>query len=227
MLDRTEWQRRWRKADTFVIDLDGTLLDTLGDLQAACNHAMAVFALPPRTRDDIRWFIGDGIRKLLERAVPDSAHLHPEEFSQLESAFHTYYREHLWDCTRIYPGVPEVLTALQSRGAKLAVLTNKPQAAAEALCRHFFAGTFVEVIGQEEGRAKKPDPAELLALLERLETSPERTILLGDSEVDMITAGNAGVTAAGAAWGFRSREVLETNGADGILTQAGEILALL
>jgi len=189
-----------------ILDLDGTLLDTLDDLAASVNHALAVVGRPARTRSEIESFVGEGARHLLERAVAP----HAELAAPALAAWWRHYDEHCLDRTRPFPGIPELLTR---SGRRLAVHTNKPGRAA----RHLFKGLglldrFAVVIGGDEA-PRKPDPAGTLDIMRRLGARPEDTVFIGDSPTDVRTARNAGVTMVGVTWGFRPQAELRAAGA--------------
>ncbi len=227
MLGKEVWQKRWKEAELFSFDLDGTLLDTIGDLWAATNHALETLGYPLRSRDEIRSFVGNGNVKTLERAFPDDLDLTDEILDDLLKHFYEYYYEHLWVYSEPYEGIVEVLEELQAKDKKLIVLTNKEQTAAESLIEHFFPGVFLEVAGQAEGRILKPNPEYFLGMIERNGGTPNNTIHIGDADTDMLVAHNAKVTGAGATWGFRDAEVLVENKASGLLEQARDILDLI
>ncbi|MBO5911016.1 MAG: HAD family hydrolase [Elusimicrobiaceae bacterium] len=191
-----------------IFDLDGTLLNTLDDLAVAANHALTACGFAPHTVDECRQFVGNGITKLLERALPETART-PEHLTRMRTAFFAYYDAHLWDHTYPYDGINEVLTALQMRGVKLAVASNKYQAATERLIAHFFPQiSFTAVLGQRENIPVKPHPQIVQDILAAAHETPAHTLYVGDSDVDMQTAQNAGVKACGVTWGFRSRKIL-------------------
>lgn len=191
-----------------IFDLDGTLLNTLDDLSAATNHALTVCGFPARSVEECCQFVGNGVGKLLERALPDGQKT-SENIARMKASFFAYYDAHLTDFTRPYPGILETLGALQTRGIKPAVASNKYQAATSKLMAHFFPRvTFAAVLGQQEGLPVKPNPHMVEHILRVTEESVSRTLYVGDSDIDMQTAQNAGVKACGVTWGFRSREVL-------------------
>ncbi len=191
-----------------IFDLDGTLLNTIDDLSAATNHALRVCGFAPRTVDECRQFVGTGVRKLLERALPYGQQT-PAHVARMKDAFFAYYDVHLTDFTRPYNGIVQMLCALQARGIKVAVASNKYQRATERLVQHFFPSiAFAAVLGQREGVPTKPHPQMVFDCLARANESMSTTLYVGDSDVDMQTAQNAGVKACGVTWGFRSRDVL-------------------
>ena len=176
---------------TFIFDLDGTLLDTLGDLAASVNHALRAHGMPEHTIDDVRRFVGNGVRLLMERAVPDGAD--NPDFEATFATFRQYYMQHSLDTTRPYEGIPETLQALKARGCQLAVVSNKMMAATQSLIRHFFPDTISVAIGEHEaeGIRKKPAPDTVLAALRQLGVGKEGAVYVGDSDVDIETAHNS------------------------------------
>lgn len=206
----------WREAEGLVFDLDGTLLNTIDDLALATNRALEAEGYETRSLSEVRSFVGNGIAVLLEKAsgLDGRAAENQAALSRLREAFDQAYDAGLWICTRPYEGITDVLALLRSSGKKLAVLSNKPDPWAKRLISHFFPSVFMETRGQTDGRPRKPDPAALRQQLADLGLSAEKTLYLGDSEVDMRTAKAAGVHAVGTAWGFRSEAVLREAGAD-------------
>ena len=209
---------------TYILDLDGTLLDTLGDLAAAVNHAMRSNGMPERTIDEVRCFVGNGVRRLMQRAVPNGE-ANPLFASALET-FKAYYLEHQLDTTRPYSGIMEMLCALRQRGCQIAVVSNKFQTATEELCRHFFADTVEVAIGENEaaGIHRKPAPDTVLEVLRRLHQRP--AVYVGDSDVDILTARNAHLPCISVLWGFRSREFLLQHGATCLVERPGDLAGL-
>ncbi len=191
-----------------IFDLDGTLLNTLEDLASAANHALGACGFAPRSVAECCQFVGNGVTKLLERALPDGAKT-PENIARMRAEFLAYYDQHLWDATHPYPSILETLSALQARGIKLAVASNKYQHATEKLIAHFFPQiSFSAVYGQRDGVPVKPHPQIVQDCLSAAQVSAEYGLFVGDSDVDMQTAHNADVRACGVTWGFRPREVL-------------------
>ena len=208
-----------------IFDLDGTLLNTLGDLRAATNHALEVRGLPPHSMEEIRQFIGNGIRLLICRAMPEGT---PE--AEIEAAlddFKAYYAAHIHDRTVPYDGIPQLLTALRKRGIKVAVLSNKIDSASQQLIEYFFPGKTDVVFGEHVGVPRKPDPTSCRMVMQQLGVQPEQVLYVGDSGTDMQTAKNAGLYAVGVTWGFRSKEVLLENGADVLVHRPEQILQIL
>ncbi len=209
-----------------LFDLDGTLLDTLNDLTSAVNAALTAYNLPQRTREEVRGFVGNGIVKLMERAVGDNP-LHGATFDDVLTVFKEYYKAHCADETKPYDGVMELLQTLKARGVKTAVLSNKADFAVKMLAKEYFGDILEEAVGENEaaGIRKKPAPDSLFAVMERLGTTKNNTVYIGDSEVDIQTARNAGVDCISVAWGFKDREFLVENGAKILIDAPMEILA--
>ena len=212
-----------KKYSTYVFDLDGTLLDTLGDLAASVNYALRTHGMPEHSIDDVRRFVGNGVRKLMERAVPDG----PDN-PQFEAAFATfraYYMEHAQDTTRPYEGIPETLAALKAQGCRLAVVSNKMRKATEELCRHFFPDTIEVAIGEDEaaGIRKKPAPDTVFEALRVLGDKGD-AVYVGDSDVDIQTAHNAGIPCISVLWGFRDKDFLLQHGANTFISAPSELL---
>ncbi|MGN0023996.1 MAG: HAD family hydrolase [Candidatus Avelusimicrobium sp.] len=210
-----------------IFDLDGTLLNTIADLAAAANHALGALGFPRRAEEECVQFVGNGVTKLLERALPDGAKT-ADNVERMRDAFFEYYDEHLWDKTYIYAGVTELLEALQARGVLLAVASNKYQSATQRLVKYFFPQIkFLEVLGQRQGFPVKPDPDIVNEILLSAGARKEEVLYVGDSDVDMQTAKNAGVRVCAVTWGFRSRELLESFRPDFIADTAREILTMI
>lgn len=210
---------------TIIFDLDGTLLNTLGDLRGAANYALRLRNLPPRTTEEVRRFVGNGVRNLMRRCLPAGSS--DEEIDAALADFKKYYAEHLYDTTVPYDGIQELLSILRKRGIKVGVLSNKLDSATQALIRHFFRGKVDVVFGEHSGIPRKPDPTSCCMIMEQLGAKPEEVLYIGDSGVDMNTARNAGLTAVGVTWGFRSREELIDNGADLLADLPVQILMML
>ncbi len=216
-----------KEGQLVIFDLDGTLLDTIADLACAANHSLSALGLAPRTEAECETFVGNGVGKLLERALPEG-YKTPEYMEKIRPAFFAYYDEHLTDRTKPYPGMAKLLAELQSRGVKLAVASNKYQRATERLVKHFFPDiSFSAVLGQREGVPVKPDPSIVNEILMLANAAKEDALYVGDSDVDMQTAKNAGVRVCGVTWGFRSRAVLAEYRPDFITDDPNEILDML
>lgn len=208
-----------------IFDLDGTLLDTLGDLRDAANDALRRRGLPLRTTEEIRRFVGNGVRNLMRRCLPAGSP--DEEIDAALADFKAYYAAHLCDTTAPYDGIPELLTVLRKRGIKVGVLSNKLDSATQQLIRHYFYGKVDVAFGEHSGVPRKPNPTSCRMVMEQLGVRPEEVLYVGDSGVDMRTARNAGLTAVGVTWGFRSRSELIDNGADLLADLPVQILMML
>ena len=213
------------KYTTIIFDLDGTLLNTLADLAAATNYALAEHKLPQRTTDEVRLFVGNGIRKLIERAVPADT---PAELQEkVFASVNKYYKQHCADSTRPYEGVPQLLQQLRAAGCRTAIVSNKADYGVQALAKQYFDGQLDAACGERAGIAKKPAPDMLLAIMRQLSAEPASTIYIGDSDTDLDTARNAGVACIGACWGFRGRAFLEAHGAKLLAENVGDIWELI
>lgn len=210
-----------------IFDLDGTLLDTIGDLAVACNAVLALRGLPQHTYDEYCRFVGNGIMRLVERALPEELRT-PDTVAAVRADFVKYYTEHIDIHTKPYEGIPELVAGLARRGVRMAVASNKFQAGTEKLVRLFFPDVaFAAVLGQRVGVPLKPDPAVVEEILALTGVAKGRVLYVGDSGVDMQTAAAAGVRSVGVTWGFRERRELEQTGAQHIVDVPGEILNLL
>lgn len=208
-----------------IFDLDGTILDTLEDLAGALNHALTEFGYPTRTLPEVRSFVGNGIRNLIRRGAPSGT---PEEtIDRLHAAFTAHYNAHCADKTRPYDGIPALLTALRDRGLRIAVVSNKPDGAVRPLCARYFPGLFDAAVGERTGVARKPAPDSVNAVLAEMGVDRTEAVYIGDSEVDIETARNAGMACISVDWGFRTRMQLQSSGASVIASTPGELLALL
>ena len=210
----------------FIFDLDGTLLDTLGDLAASVNYALKACGMPQHSIDDVRRFVGNGVRLLMERAVPDGA-ANPR-FEEAFTTFRQHYLEHSLDTTRPYDGIMEMLQALRQRGYRTAVVSNKFYAATQELCQHFFADSIEVAIGEHEaeGIRKKPAPDTVNEALRQLGVSREHAVYVGDSDVDIATAKASGMPCISVLWGFRDRDFLLAHGATQFISHPSELLTL-
>lgn len=209
-----------------IFDLDGTLLDTLDDLRNAVNYALEQMGFARRSREEVKAFVGNGVAKLMERSVP--AGTSPQDTAKALGIFKSYYASHSKELTAPYPGIPETLKALRNRGCRLAVVSNKFDAAVKDLARDYFPGLMDLAAGENEaiGVPKKPDPTMVLQTLEGLGVSPERAVYVGDSDVDLQTAKNAGLPCISVTWGFRDREFLLQQGATTLISHPRELLEL-
>lgn len=195
-----------------IFDLDGTLLNTIDDLADAGNHVCAAHGWPTHSVEEYKLMVGNGIPKLVSRFAP--AGLGEEELAEALAQFSAWYGEHKEDKTAPYAGVPEIVDEVKAAGVTVAVLSNKAHALAGPVVEHYYPGVFAAVQGALPGVPTKPDPTLLHGLMERLGAAPETTLFVGDSNVDILTGKNGGLTACGVLWGFRSRQELEEAGAD-------------
>lgn len=213
--------------ELLIFDLDGTLLDTIGDLAVACNASLALRGLPQHSYEEYCGFVGNGIMRLVERALPEPLRT-PENVALMRADFVRYYTEHIDAYTKPYEGIPELLRELQRRGLHMAVASNKFQAGTEKLIGLFFPDIrFEAVLGQRPGVPLKPDPAVVEEILALTGVARERVLYVGDSGIDIETARAAGVRSAGVSWGFRARAELEEAGAGRIVDRAEELLGML
>ena len=208
----------------YIFDLDGTLLDTLGDLAASVNYALRTHGMTEHSIDDVRRYVGNGVRKLMERAIPDGAS--NPDFEATFVTFRQHYMAHSLDTTKPYDGIPETLQALKAKGCRLAVVSNKMMAATQELCRHFFPDTIEVAIGEDEahGIRKKPAPDTVIAALRQLGVGQERAVYVGDSDVDLETARNSDLPCISVLWGFRDRGFLLQHGAKTFISAPSELL---
>lgn len=208
-----------------VFDMDGTILNTLDDMAASINAALASEGFPPRTVEDVRRFVGNGNHKLAERAVP--AGTDPAAVERVFHAFHEHYRAHCADRTRVYDGIPALLRRLRARGVRTAVVSNKADYAVQALAAQYFPGLFDSAAGETDTVRRKPAPDGVLAVLAALGVAKEDAVYVGDSDVDIETARNAGLPCISVTWGFRPRDFLLAHGARLFADNADELEALL
>lgn len=207
---------------TYIFDLDGTLLSTLVDLAASCNYALRTNGMPERTVDEVRRFVGNGVKKLMERAIPGG--LDNPAFDKTYADFRQHYMQHNLDTTKPYDGVMELLAELQRRGKKVAVVSNKFYAATQELCRHFFDSLVPVAIGEREDIRKKPAPDTVIEAMRQLGVTADGAVYIGDSDVDIETAKNSGMPCISVLWGFRDKEFLLAHGAKTLVEKPDEIL---
>lgn len=208
-----------------IFDLDGTLLNTIADLGDACNYALRTLGYSEHALATYNYMVGNGVRKLIERAEPDAD---PETVDSLLSLFREYYDVHSTDRTLPYPGIPELLRQLTDQGVAVAVATNKYQAAVERIISHFFPDIpFAAVLGQVDDRPIKPDPSIVFSILSGHPTPKADVLFVGDSAVDIETARRACVESVGVTWGFRPVSELRGAYADNIVSTTDEILQIV
>ena len=208
-----------------IFDLDGTILNTLEDLADSTNYALKTCGYPERTMDEVRQFVGNGIRKLMERAVPEGTPV--EEIDRVHETFTAHYKVHCADKTRPYDGIMELLQNLKKDGCKLAVVSNKADYGVQELCKQYFDGVFDFAVGEREGIRKKPAPDSVNEVLKTLGCSRERAVYIGDSDVDIQTAANAQMDHIIVEWGFRDVQFLISQGAKVLVEKPEEILEIV
>ena len=210
-----------------IFDLDGTLLNTIGDLAVGCDHMLSLRGLPTHSYKEYCTFVGNGIMRLVERALPEE--LRTEEYVKAARRdFVEFYIDNIDNHTVPYEGMVELVEQLQTKGAKLAVASNKFQAGTEKLIRKFFPTIgWVEICGNREGVPLKPDTALVDMIIEKAGVERKNCTMVGDSAVDIQTARNATIRSVGVSWGFRSREELEQAGADHIADTVEKLTTLL
>ena len=210
-----------------VFDLDGTLLNTIDDLGYACNYALEKTGYPTYPIEAYPAKVGNGINNLIRRALPETARTE-ENVLRVREYFVPYYNEHNCDYTRPYEGIPEVLATLKAQGHRLAVASNKYQAATEKIVNHFFPGVFDVILGEREGVERKPNPQIVFDILNSLQPSviSLQALYIGDSLVDFETAKNAHVPFVACSWGFVAREKLEEAGIEHIIDKPEEIIKI-
>lgn len=214
-----------RDFKTYIFDLDGTLLSTLNDLASSTNYALRWAGMPERTIEEVRMFVGNGVKLLMERAIPEG--VNNPKFEETYAKFREHYMEHNLDTTRPYDGVPELLHELKRRGKHLAIVSNKFYAATQDLAKHFFPDTIDVAIGERENIRKKPAPDTVLEALRQLNVSKEDAVYIGDSDVDIMTAKNCGLPCISVLWGFRDKDFLIEHGGSLFVDKPIEILSSL
>ncbi len=209
------------KRKIVIFDMDGTVLDTLEDLKNGLNFALRTCGYPERSREEVRSFVGNGAKKLIERGVP--AGTGREEQRRVYEVFASFYKSHCGERTAPYPGILQALERLKSEGFLLAVLSNKPHAAVELLCEKYFKNTFDFALGQREGIPHKPAPDGVFEILSFAGVKKENALYVGDSDVDIQTARNAGIFGIAVDWGFRDRAVLQEALPDLLLSDPAQL----
>lgn len=211
-----------------IFDLDGTLVNSIYDIHDSLNETMREFGYPERTHQDTLSFIGDGVEMLVKRAMPENEGQDAEKVCEVTAVFRKTYRKNGTNLTKPYDGIHELLENLEKEGIMVAVASNKYQTASELVVRHYFPHIgFAALEGRRDERPPKPDPKVIYDIITIAGVEKEETVFVGDSDVDMQTAKNAGVTAIGVTWGYRSREVLTNAGADMIAGCPESILSFV
>ena len=210
---------------TIIWDLDGTLMDTLEDLTISTNHALRECGMPERTIGEVRQFVGNGVRKLMERAVPEGTAA--DMFEHCFDVFKAHYMVHCQDHTGLYPGIAETLRELKARGLRMAVVSNKLQSGVDELYRQFFADTIDVAIGEREGMQRKPAPDMVQLALQQLGTTREGAVYIGDSDVDVLTARNSQLSCISVLWGFRDEAFLREHGATCFAARPQDIVQMV
>ncbi len=213
------------KYSTVIFDMDGTILDTLLDMKESINWALKEAGFPLRSLEEVRRFVGNGNHLLAERAVPEGAP--PEKVEEVFQNFHKHYRLHCMDHTHPYEGIIRLIGALRREGIHTAVVSNKADYAVQELAARFFPGLFDEAVGEKEGIRRKPWPDSVFSVMDALGAGKESTVYVGDSEVDIETAGNAGIPCISVDWGFRTKPFLIAHGASVIAETMDQLSFLL
>ncbi len=213
------------KYKLLIFDLDGTILDTLQDLFHSTNYALQINKFPTRTIEEVRQFVGNGIRKLIERAVPlgtDS-----ELIERVFTSFKEHYANHCADTTKPYEGIEDLLSWARAKGCLTAVVSNKADFAVQSLCKEYFPNMFDYTVGEREGIRRKPSPDSVEEVLRVLGIEKEDAVYIGDSEVDVQTAKNVGMDEISVSWGFREESFLREQGARRIVKKPDELQYIL
>ncbi|MCI5844431.1 MAG: HAD family hydrolase [Oscillospiraceae bacterium] len=208
-----------------IFDMDGTILNTLQDLTNSLNAALAKSGYPQHTAEEVRFFVGNGIRKLIERGVPAGTPV--EQIDTVHHDFTAHYQVHCADTTQPYDGIPELLQTLRRAGCKTAVVSNKADYAVQELCKQYFDGMFDFAVGEREQILKKPAPDSVNEVLQKLQIDRKQAVYIGDSDVDVQTAKNAAMDGIFVEWGFRSKEFLLEHGAVLTVSAPNEIAHII
>lgn len=208
-----------------IFDMDGTILNTIDDIAGAVNYILRKYHMPARTVEEVKYFVGNGLRRTLLLSVPKGT---PESFVEdIFEEFVSYYKNHSNICTRPYEGIVEAIKTLKEKGYKLAVVSNKRQEAVERLCQIFYKDLFDAIAGDRDGINRKPDPDMVYDVLERIGVRKEDALYIGDSDVDIKTAQNAGLGGIFVSWGFRGGEFLQEQGAEFIADSPEELVKMI
>ena len=211
-----------KEYSTYIFDLDGTLLSTLNDLTVSTNYTMRTFHFPEYSVDEVRNFVGNGIPKLIERAIPNG--INNPHYTDAYQKFIEYYLEHKLDTTVPYVGIDPMLQVLKSHNKKIAIVSNKYCVATETLCKHFFSKYIHVAIGESANVRKKPAPDTVLEAVKRLNTTLDDAVYIGDSEVDIETAKNCGIPCVSVLWGFKDKDFLIKHGAETLISNPMQLV---
>lgn len=225
MLKHSKRDEDRMKKKLVIFDMDGTILDTLDDLTDSVNYALSYCGYPKHTRDEVRSFVGNGILKLVERSLPSDAG--EDDIDKVFHAFKDYYKVHCHDKTRPYPGIINVMETLKEKGFLTAVVSNKADFAVQELCLRYFLDLVDCAVGERKGTNKKPAPDSVISVMKTLNVSPQESVYIGDSDVDIETAENAGIDCIAVTWGFREYEYLKQCGAGVFAHKTDDILDML
>lgn len=215
------------KYTTIIFDLDGTLMNTLDDLTISTNYALSQMGFPTRTIDEVRQFLGNGVRTLIEMALPDNTS--EEMIESMISCFLQHYTLHCKDHSRPYDGILELLSSLKKKGIQMAIVSNKPDVEVKKLNAEHFAEFIDVALGENEksGIPRKPSPAMVYEAINQLGAEPEKSLYVGDSDVDILTARNAGIDCLSVTWGFKTAEFLSQFGATKMIDSPSEMLEVI
>ena len=213
------------KCKTLIFDLDGTLLNTICDLAAAVNHALSAHGYPTHTEAAVVRMVGNGVGLLVARALPDGEE--NPDYPRVLAEFRSYYEAHKADATAPYEGITEMLSRLHAAGCRMGIVSNKLDSAVKALAARFFRDTVRVAIGEREGVARKPAPDAVAAALSEMGTTAEGAVYIGDSDVDIDTARNAGIPCLSVGWGFRTAEELLAHGAERVFMTPAQLCDFL
>ncbi len=208
-----------------VFDMDGTILDTLSDLTDALNHTLDIYGLPLHSMDEVKFFVGNGIHKLIERAVPEGTE--QKKLEEIFKSYIEYYGKHCADKTKPYEGVKDLIMELKKLGVLTAVVSNKRDEAVQELCRDYFPGCFDIAIGEKDGIRRKPAPDMVDQALLKLGIDKKDAVYIGDSDVDIQTAENSGLSSIAVTWGFRDRDFLIAHGAEVFADEPYDIIKII
>lgn len=213
------------KYNTIIFDLDGTLLNTLDDITDSVNIMLGREGYPPRTREEVREFVGNGAKNLIRRALPET--VSEEETLRCLAVYSKIYLENMFQKTGPYEGIDLILKELKKLGLKIGVVSNKPHEATREICEFYFGSVLDAFIGDNPERKKKPAPDNVFEILKLMGSDKTKTLYIGDSDVDMETAKNAGLDCVGVTWGYRSEETLTEHGADYIIDEPWQLIHLI